>query len=277
MKNIILYLFLILATLQFCACDLEKEVDINLPVYESKVVVECYLTPGEPYRLLLQESDNYLEPINTPLNIQDFLIDGATVTIKRGEEVIELTNTYFFNPDSEKFFNYTSNDIVPVDYESIFTLEITDESGRSVSSQTQILKPIYLDSLATIFNEKDKAYALASFTDDPNTTDFYRYFLHKSSLFNESELAFSIDDDFVDKENEILIGTGYDYEEGDTLISTLFHIQEDYYDYLESVEDAVGANLNPFGQPASIKSNIEGGIGIFTAFPLVRDTLIIER
>jgi hypothetical protein len=44
------------------------------------------------------------------------------------------------------------------------------------------------------------------------------------------------------------------------------HIQ--YYDYLNSVENAGSAFFDPLLNPESIKSNINGGIGIFTYYTL---------
>ena len=63
---------------------------------------------------------------------------------------------------------------------------------------------------------------------------------------------------------------------GDTIISTLFHIDKAYYDFRESVQNAINSNGNPFGQPGVLKSNIEGGLGIFTGLTFDRKTLIIE-
>ena len=77
-----------------------------------------------------------------------------------------------------------------------------------------------------------------------------------------------------------MFGSGYQFSEGDTVINTLFHIEKAYADFLESVDAAIGANGNPFGQPSTIISNLEGdagAIGIFTGLSYDRVVTIISR
>ena len=77
--------------------------------------------------------------------------------------------------------------------------------------------------------------------------------------------------------NEITLGTGYEYEEGDTLFVTLFHIDKAYHDFLESAKDAAGANGNPFAQPSQVKSTVTGGIGVFTTLVYDRQQIVIAK
>ena len=59
MKNyIVLFLF---ALTIFASCDLEREIDVDLPEYQNQLVVEAYLEAGKPYRLLLTESISYFD------------------------------------------------------------------------------------------------------------------------------------------------------------------------------------------------------------------------
>ena len=60
-------------------------------------------------------------------------------------------------------------------------------------------------------------------------------------------------------------------------VVTFFNLSEEYYRYLRSVRLADNANGNPFAQPASIKSNISGGIGIFTNLVYQRDTIYLPK
>ena len=72
-------------------------------------------------------------------------------------------------------------------------------------------------------------------------------------------------------------GTGFDYKNRDTLIATVYHIEKSYHDYLETLRDSEGANGNPFSQPPTIISNIQGGKGIFASFLFDRDTIVVTR
>jgi hypothetical protein len=58
MKIVNIY-FLLLVALVFASCDLEKEIELELPEYERQTVVECYLEPGLPFTLLLTKSDGF--------------------------------------------------------------------------------------------------------------------------------------------------------------------------------------------------------------------------
>ncbi len=93
----------------------------------------------------------------------------------------------------------------------------------------------------------------------------------------EQDFIFS---DRTSQEPVIAFGTGYDLTEGDTVISAVYHITKDYYNYVESVQAAVFGNLNPFAQPSPIKSNVSGSgnpLGIFTCLVYDRDMTIISR
>ena len=82
--NFIKYISISLITLAMFSCDLEKEVEIDLPDYEGRLVVECYLEPGEPMTLLLTKSSPYFEafPENPEEFIGGIIEEGETVEIK---------------------------------------------------------------------------------------------------------------------------------------------------------------------------------------------------
>jgi hypothetical protein len=124
--------------------------------------------------------------------------------------------------------------------------------------------------------------------DDASTEDYYRFLLHKGSLTKkQSNGVFTlpiakrpvfdrlIDDQGIFAGNEVITATNYRFEDQDTLIGTVYHISKEHHDYLESVDDAQSANVSPFAQPASIISNIVGGVGIFAFLSYERDTLYV--
>lgn len=73
------YLFpLLCAFALIAACDLERDIDINLPEYESEIVLESYLEPGLPLRALVTESLSYTQlPSPTPLDENTLIIITA--------------------------------------------------------------------------------------------------------------------------------------------------------------------------------------------------------
>lgn len=264
------------------ACNLEQEIDLQLPEYEGRLVVEGYLQAGRPFAILLTRSSGYFDPFN--LNGNQFLTDllegGARVTIKQGDKVYELENKLIIDRFTGKFFNYSLDRKVPANYDEVFELEILTGKGDRISSTTQLLKPVPIDSVNVEFESEDSGSArvLTYFTDPPNETNYYRRMLSEGSLDSLALQDFSTSDRVV--ENVGVFGTRYIFEEGDSIINTLFHISEDYYNFLESVQGAVQANGNPFAQPSPIISNIESNVdafGIFTTLNYDRWVTVIKK
>lgn len=80
------------------SCNLEKEIDLNLPLYDGQLVVECYLEPGKPFNLLLTQSSGFFEPfsLETEQFLSDLLVNDAQVQIEHGGETYDLEQGLFF-------------------------------------------------------------------------------------------------------------------------------------------------------------------------------------
>ena len=69
------------------------------------------------------------------------------------------------------------------------------------------------------------------------------------------------------------IEAGY-YKTGDTIAIRFASITEDAFNFWRSAETQATSNGNPFAAAAPLKSNINGGIGIWEGFSFTTDTLI---
>lgn len=266
------------------ACNLEQEVEITLPEYDSRPVIEAYLEPGKPFRLLITRSDGYFDEFPSIDNFPGGLLyDSAQVSITHQGVAYELDNQLAFDPTAGKLYNYASSATVPENVGEPFELYIRFPDGTEAFAETSLLPPVPIDSVVIEFPEGDMpedtlARALTYFTDDPSQVNFYRRVLHAGSL-DSLQQDFVADDQIVD-DSLIVFGTGFDYAEGDTVINTLYHITEPYATFLESLNAAVSANGNPFGQPSPVISNIEGSanaLGIFTGLIYDRRIDIVEQ
>lgn len=274
--------FVILSCLGLlAACNLEREIEIDLPDYESKIFVECYLEPGQPFTLLLTRTFPYFAPF-PDLDAQylnELLVDSAEVSIRHQGTTYVLRNQLLLVNRTRKLYNYKSDDLVPFNYGDDFELLITTKEGTTITAVTRILEPVPIDSIVVNFAENDTlARVLTYLTDVPNQSNFYRRMLHEHSLDSIPEQDFATDDRFV--EDIIVFGSGYRYVEGDTVFNSLFHIDRAYYDFFNSVQNANSSNGNPFGQPSPIISNLNGtaeAIGIFTGLSYDRIMTIISR
>lgn len=280
--NTLKYFFAFFALAFLASCNLEKEVNIDLPAYESQPVVECYLEPGKPFRLLLSRSYGFFDPLGLDSTFLDkTLLSGATVTIAYSGQVDTLYNQISADISPLKLFNYTGLNTVPATPGIEYTLNIVLADGKTITGNTTMLPVVPIDSIKVEWNpERDTlARVLTYITDDMTQENFYRRMLNYGSLDSVPDQDF-LATDRVSTTSLIAFGTGYELVEGDTVINTLYHISKDYYDFVESVQLAVFGNLNPFAQPSPIKSNVRGTanpLGIFTCLVYDRDTRVLVR
>lgn len=267
--------FAVILMLALSACNLEKEIDISLPEYASQPVVECYLEPGKPYRLLLTRSSAYF----ATFDLEDpaaALYNGASVLVRVDGQDILLDNQLTFDPATLKFYNYSSDLLVPEGVGKTYELDILLPDGSTITGQTTMQPVVPMDSLIVETNDMGKSRVITYFREDPMAINYYRRMVNFGS--QDSILQdFLVTDDFFDTELGAF-GTGFSFESGDTLIHTLVHMEEPYFEYLNSVSQSIAANLNPFGQPGLIVSTVKGSanpLGVFTGLSLDRDTLIV--
>ncbi|MEM6343996.1 MAG: DUF4249 domain-containing protein [Bacteroidota bacterium] len=303
MKAFRIYLLPIWAILiTLTACDLQQEVELDLPEYEPLLVVESYLQPGNPYIVTLIESADFYGDIQI-----NFVRDAEVVISHNGINdtlvPFEIPLDFAFPPGfvdttllqqlgpilGEGAYIYTSLNTVPEDYNSEFKLSATAPDGRSLSARTFIPAPVEADSIIVRFNEDSLALMLTQFQDDPNQANFYRRILERrvvdtivsetgDTSFNyrsRTEQDFFTDDE-INNGEIITFGTLFEYQKGDSLINTIYHVTEDYSRFVETRDAAIIASFSPFAPPTVVFSNIEGGLGIFTGFTFTERLTVIE-
>lgn len=269
MKTRLTYILLLPLLFLLTSCDLEQEVEVKLPPHEPQLVVECYIEPGKPLRAVVLESVSYFNDPELPL------VPDAEVFITHRGRVFKLPFSPFQNKNTGKYYTHRRNEQLNLSPGDVITLEVKDKKGRHVTGTTTILGKVPIETIEWKFNDREKAYLLTSFQDDPNSENFYRYMVHRDSLTNNSQREF-VSSDRLTNGKRVTYGSGYDYERGDTLVISLFHIEKQYYDFLSSVSDARSANGNPFAQPSRIVSSVRGGIGVFTNIAYDRKTVVID-
>ena len=274
------YIFPFAALVYLSACNLTKDVDIKLPDYPRQPVVECYLEPGKPFRLLLTQSYSFFDPFGLDSSfLSKTLLQGAFVTISYNGRTDTLVNQLAFETNPTKIFNYVGSNIVPATPGIEYVLNVTLENGGNITGRASMLPLVPIDSIVVNWSpDRDTlARVLTYITDDLSQTNYYRRMLHYSSLDSFPEQDFLVNDR-ISTEALIAFGTGYELTQGDTVFNTIFHISQEYYNYAESYQLAIAGSGNPFAQPSQIKSNVSGSanpLGIFTCLVYDRDTTII--
>ncbi len=283
MKNITKILS-ILILLSLASCNLERAIEIDLPKGKDQLVVECYLEHGKPYQLLLTETVPYLSPPNgTAFGLPDVL--GATVSIIHNNKVITLIYKPNIDTSNNKVFNYTSAELVDSTIKGDYSLFVRDTKGREITAKTRFLPKLPINEISWEFDtdplKVDTARKALILVRHNKLSATQRHRLQIGKVNNEDTLKLKTETDFTyvgifSTNNVVTIGTRYLFKKKDTVFVRLFNIEQQYYDYKRSVDASQGANGNPFAQPVSITSGVQGGIGVFTTLVYDKRNIIIE-
>ncbi|MGI4738209.1 MAG: DUF4249 domain-containing protein [Janthinobacterium lividum] len=270
--------------------SLQNDVNVPLPTYANQLVAECYLQNGVVPRLAVTESVPYLD-------------DGQAVAA--GSQVLKLSNgqtvqlptdvtvtltlpggrplALRFSPGIDlatgKYYTHTGTTPLVAQAGQQFGLDVQDKRGRHVTGTALVPTRIRIDSAQYRYNAltgaNKKAYFTTKWTDPGATNDFYRLMLHKGRPANNSETDSELTDRLFNGQ-PYAQATTYRFVPGDTVTATLYHIDSLYYAFRQSVRDARNANGNPFAQPAGIRSNVQGGLGIFTVLVSDQRTVYLK-
>ncbi|MFK7797594.1 MAG: DUF4249 family protein [Aureispira sp.] len=295
MKNKLLLLVLVGFFCTTCQ-DLENVIEIELEEEPSELVVECYLQDGQPFRLLLTETKRYFDPVNACPFVRNALVvltyQGQRDTLQEAEFTSRACSSIipYFDQDSIRFYNYGSDKICNAVPNEEFLLEVWDTTNnRYASAQTRFLPIVPIDVFERGPYRNDgatgtqNAVVTLGCQDDLQQRNYYRFTLHKNALWQrdssgglfgkvavEPLIDVVLFDQGVYIDGKVFQRSDYDFYRGDWAIGTIYHIDRAYYDYMLTSRAARNANLNPFLQPAKVKSNIQGGQGIFTALSFDR-------
>lgn len=271
MKQLIYSLFL-LSVVSLASCNLDKEVEIDLPPFESKLVTECYIESGSNIQLALTQSQNYFTTADSGILKSLFINDAEVVINYEG-----IDHKMDFNPMIDfkemKWFNYKLNDSLDLKPGVPIYLRITDKKGRSISGETSYMNPVKIDS-AKFFNKDDTAtYVLCYFTDKSPLKDYYRFRVRKLNDSSKVMLDYATDDEIFNNKTAVL-GSSPSFKKGDTAEVTLYTISKEYYNFINTVRSAQSSNGNPFAPPGVIESTVKGGLGVFTTTPYDRIIIV---
>jgi hypothetical protein len=240
------------------SCNLEKEIEIDLPDYKAQPVVECYLEPGNRPIMLLTQSSDFFAPFDTSLIefVDRIVLQGATAVVR-----------------------YQGIPYIP---DGRFELEVKLADGNTISSSFTMPTRTPIDSVVVEWDENRDTLArvLTYITDNKSRVEYWRRMINYASLTDSiAEQDFLVRDN-INTSSLVAFGTAYELKEGDTVFNTIHSVTEDYLNYIESVQLAVAGNANPFASPSPIKSNVQGTsnpLGIFTPLIFDRDTTIIRK
>lgn len=249
------------------SCELEKTIGIELPAQQRQLVAEAYAEKGKVLRVLLTESEPYFDSLRFPLADSAFMLlesEGRKDTLKP-EPILDLPN--------RKFYNYVSRQTLNPETGRL-NLSI-QHKNRQLRGSTVFLEAPQLVSVDIEYNPSADSSVRFLFwiRDFPGGQNYYRIILNEDSLTGSNVLEFTFTDNNLDGQL-FPVGTSYRFKKNSRYILRLFHIEQAYYNYLRSMDAADRANGNPFAQPSTVKSPMEGdGYGIFTTLNFIQQDL----
>ncbi len=254
--------------------DYFAPISLNSLQVKGAEVTVSYDSAGQTYTFPLQEDliINNCDTSNVKLfNYKYFKYTFSYDSVKIGGTYIHLPN---FKPKTRIHFHTGL----------IYKLKVDDHQGRIATAETQWLDTVSIKSIRPIFNAHDTNYSLiVKWNDASLANDYYRMQIRVLNMDSASVIKrghpLMQDVTFTDNINnggELAIGGPYRYKQGDSIEVKMFHIRKEFYDYLRTVNAAVNSMGNPFGQPASIASNVTNGLGIFTVLPWSKRIIVLR-
>jgi hypothetical protein len=287
-----------------------KDITVNLPQAEPKIVVEAQMEQNQPPFVLLSKSMGYFEP--TDLNtLQNLYLKGATVTLSDGSNTVTLDEICTSSlPDSLLQLLAPQ---VGISYENLKNLDICFYTSLSITGEigkTYTLTVNYNGEVVTSTAKipplirpnyyfwkpqpgyDDYGYLWFNLTDPPQLGDNYRIFVKRQGKDNTfvPVLGSVYNDDFSngltfdfyvarghlpnDTTSAEVEGTDFYFKRNDTLIVKFCTIDRGVYNFYRTFEQEVFNNGNPFASPTTIQSNINNGLGVWACYGAAYDTII---
>ncbi|MGI6321395.1 MAG: DUF4249 domain-containing protein [Bacteroidales bacterium] len=287
------YIILISAVL-LISC--QKEIDVELPPYSSKIIVEGWIDYDDYATVFVTRSSDYFAPLNEEA-LMDMIITDAVVVVEDLQGVIDTLKLGF--DETLSFPLRYKGDKIKGEYGGVYNLRIFHEE-YIITATTTIPQPFEFDTIYYVeqFPEHRMGFLRMKFTDRAGENNYYRIFsmvLGKHSNFRPA-LNSTFDDRLFDGQEmiyELYQGQAsniispdyyqdslhylkYYFGDGDTILLKYATMDYDHYKFWYTAEWIINAGDNPFLSPAPIHSNIDGAMGVWGGYASRIDTLYLR-
>lgn len=272
----------------FYSC--EKDINIDVPVAEEKVVIQGSIDLNDYSKVLITKNLPYFGTIDSSM-IMNLIIQDATVLVSDGvitDSLQLVTDLTMFPP-----FYYKGN-IIKGEVGKTYFLTVK-AMGKTFTSTTTIPAPVSLDSVWFKIEQGQDSlgYVWSRFTDPAEPGNCYRVFTKRftkdkqyvpmfasvtnDKFFNGQNIQFSIM-----RGSSSLNSTTEDpefgfFKVGDTVVVKACSIDLAHYNFWRTAEAEIYGGSNPFSNPTQIVTNIEGGaLGVWGGYGCTFDTVIAK-
>lgn len=279
---------ILLSLLLLFAASCETEIEVDLPPYRPKLVVNCSFNNLDS---LFAEVSYSRSVLDTSV---DYFLNDAEVKLFDGTNTYTLTYNSFTGkyttgvvPQSGKVYTITAA------YPGFLPVSATSSlPSQALQLQTSWRDSAAFDSLGAPIGEIKVA-----FVDDGNSANSYKILLF---YYDDIRLEFF---PLRPESDDVLAGEDYRTADGGLFFSDITFngrakefkfrtpfglisqgqttkflvVIESYSDELTKYERTLQTHLNtannPFAEPARVYSNVTNGLGIFAGKIIVRDTI----
>ena len=298
------FLLIIIGLASIFLTSCQKEIEVDIPDYDRKIVIEGRIENGSPAMVIVSRSVPYFDHINLETLMNDVFIRDAVVTVSCDGVSEQLRLMPWL--DSPIYFAYvgdtTSASCIKGEPGKRYDLRV--EIGDKVyTSSTTIVEPFHLDSVWLAFaNEQDTTPTTRiQLTDRVETHDYYMFQLkvHGKRLhdrlwvtsfpvafddatFNGQTVNYEIlranpsslfEPTMTDEEKDEFYRVTY--RKGDTIYMKTSILDYEGFLYWSAMTYGISVGQNPFMSPAPVPCNIKGEnvIGNWCGFASTIDTV----
>jgi hypothetical protein len=290
MKMLKKHISIFLLFLAFISC--EKEVEVEIPLADRKIVIEGYIMEGEHPYVILTRSSPYFATVDSTI-LLSLIVTDARVYVNDGF----ITDTLSLSLDANLFpyLIYKSN-LVTGEAGKTYSLTV-EADGRTFTSASYLAPSIPLDSLwFKVQPGLDSLGWIWAHLNEPDTMgNSYRWFAKRLGKDNDfiAPLGSVFNDKFINgksfdfayhrgsKPNSEAIDDnneerGY-FKQGDVVVVKFTSIDRNNFEFWRAAEVEISNSGNPFAAPNIIPSNITGNAyGVWGAYGVWTDTLVTQ-
>ncbi|MBX9448816.1 MAG: DUF4249 domain-containing protein [Taibaiella sp.] len=255
----------------FQSC-MTKIVNPAMNVGDDKAFVQCYLNPDEDTITLALSVAKGTS--SDGRKIDPGILPEASVILKNGSDR-KLMHFHSWNNNLAIFYLEAS--------------ELSVLPGNTYHLEVTYADLLHLESVTTVPDTDfdfehtetgsgpdingDLMYRFkATLRDDPGSDNYYRLTLEENEYHSVIHQEFISDDDNQNTHPTIQFYVDeYYYAEGTKVCVS--SMNEDTYLFLSRIQYILDQSGNPFAEPSSLHSNIEGGLGIFGGWKMISKDL----
>lgn len=272
----------------------EKEITVDLPKPDPKIVVEGYIFEGERPFVVLSKNAGYFDPVDSSTLAEIFITD-AIVTVSDGLNTDTLTLQPA--PECSYGFAYVKQNPTVLGQAGKNYLLTVSAIGQTVTSTTRIVPPVAMDSTKweTIESNDSLGFVVAYYTDPGIDERGYRVFSRRASInpdrnepvfrpnfffgnrFLKGEnitlgiaRARQFTDNFTDDNPDPDWGL---YRIGDTAIVRICTMDLPNFNFYNSLNNSDNTG-SPFAAPSNAQTNIQGGLGCWGGYGVTQITIV---